>query len=115
MGARVIVLGAVARTERHAALRLAGDAVRDAGGWIDDVRFYSNLSAAVRCTVPAGGAGGLRQGMASAGIRLDPESEAALGAAADGGPPGRELACVIQIRSFHDDPDLRHQVPGVPG
>jgi hypothetical protein len=115
VGARPIVLGAVTRTERHAALRSAGDAVRDAGGWIDDARFYSNLSAAVRCTVPAGGADGLRRGLAAAGIRLDAESEAALGAAADGGPPGRELACVVQISFVHDDPDLRHPVPSVPG
>jgi hypothetical protein len=115
MPVRRIALNAVTHTGRHLAVHEAGEAVHAVGGWIDDVHFFSNLSATLRCIVPASGVLLLADRLGVAGLTLTSTGIEALALAAREEPPDQELACSLQISFVHDEPDLRRHVPSVPG
>jgi hypothetical protein len=115
MTKRRISLGAVTKTERQRAVDGVHDAVRDAGGWIDDLHFYSNISVAIRCSIPFISAARFGNDLRNLGLRFDAEGIEALewvGAESDA---AGELLCLLQITFFHDEPDLRQHILDVPG
>lgn len=105
---KLIMMTAVTRVERKQATQLVFDTVNRLGGWIDDVRLYSNLMNTIRLTLPAGAFRDLATALAEAGIEVDPP-------AAGGGDPKAERMATLQLSFVHDEPDLRREVPAVPG
>lgn len=105
---KLIMMTAVTRVERKQATQLVFDTVNRLGGWIDDVRLYSNLMNTIRLTLPAGAFRDLATALAEAGIEVDPP-------AAAGGDPKAERMATLQLSFVHDEPDLRREVPAVPG
>lgn len=104
------MLSAVTRVERNAATSLVFDTVNRLGGWIDDVRMYSNLMNTIRMTLPAGAFGGLVEALEQCGISVAaPEG---LGEVRD---PQTERLATLQLTFIHDEPDLKREVPSVPG
>lgn len=108
-------LSAVTRAERHAVINATSNAVSDVGGWIDDVNFFSNLSAALRFAIPFSGVSALGLKLLAIGLRFDTADIAALDQAAAAGPEKSELIVSLNVTFVHDDPDVRRTVPAVPG
>lgn len=106
----IIMLSAVTRVERRAATNFVFDTVNRLGGWIDDVRMYSNLMNTIRLTLPAGAFVPLIEALEAGGIAVDPPP--GLGSPPD---PARERMATLQLTFIHDEPDLKREVPAIPG
>lgn len=96
-------LSAVTRVERHRAIDELNIAVSDVGGWVDDVNFFSNLSVALRCMIPALGAVGLERELTEIGLRLDANELVALSQAGACGKS--ELLVSLNFTFVHDEPE----------
>jgi hypothetical protein len=97
-------------------LQDALSAIGDAGGWLLSHTLFSNMAATLRGEIPQSGLGTLRDSLQSAGVKLDDESLARISAAS---PPasliGTDRLVVLSITFLHNQPDLRQDVPAVPG
>jgi hypothetical protein len=109
-----LMLSGVTRANRFEVTAAIDDAVAASGGWIDGHTLLSNIATIFRFVVPAGQLHRLMERMAEAHVTMDPES-LALVAAATGRPPETEQAGSIAVTFIHDEPDLRRDVPAVPG
>ncbi|RKE85747.1 hypothetical protein [Rhizobium sp. AG855] len=107
MGAIVMMTG-VTRLERRLATQLVFDTVNRLGGWIDDTRMYSNLMNTIRLTLPAGAFPAFAEALSGAGITVDVPHDL-------GGHPEAERMATLQLTFIHDEPDLRREVPAIPG
>lgn len=107
---RILMLNAVTRRERKDATSFVFDTVNDLGGWIDDVQMYSNLMNTIRLTLAAGAYPALIAALREGGIAVDePGTDLA------GKDPADERMATLQITFIHDEPDMRRDVPAVPG
>lgn len=106
----IVMLSAVTRVERKAATSFVFDTVNRLGGWIDDTRMYSNLMNTIRLTLPAGAFAELVAVLGEAGIAVDPPE--GLDAIRD---PAAERMATLQLTFIHDEPDLKREIPAVPG
>ena len=103
-------LQGLTRVERLTALTRLEEAIGRADGWLLDFHLFSNLAAAFHLEVPARRFSQLLVALGEAGFSIDP-SEA-------GPEPGEELgdlAVTLQITFLHDEPDLRREIPAIPG
>jgi hypothetical protein len=106
----IVMLTAVTRVERKAATHLVFETVNQLGGWIDDVHMYSNLMNTIRFTLQAGAFVALIAALEKAGLALaEPQGLAAIR------DPAAETMATLQLTFIHDEPDLRRDVPSVPG
>lgn len=106
----IVILTAVTRVERKAATSFVFETVNRLGGWIDDVHMYSNLMNTIRLTLPAGAFAALTAALEDAGIAVDPPR--GLGEIRD---PALERMATLQLTFIHDEPDLRRELPPIPG
>ncbi|MDH4413774.1 MAG: hypothetical protein QE484_10725 [Rhizobium sp.] len=106
----IVMLTAVTRVERKAATSFVFDTVNRLGGWIDDVHMYSNLMNAIRLTLPAGAFAAFIEALQAGGIAVDPPE--GLGDIRD---PAVERMATLQLTFIHDEPDLKRELPAVPG
>lgn len=107
---RILMLTAVTRRERKEATSFVFDTVNALGGWIDDVQMYSNVMNTIRMTLAAGAYPALIAALRDGGIAVE---------APPADPPGiqpeAERMATLQITFIHDEPDLKREVPAVPG
>ncbi len=107
---RILMLNAVTRRERKDATSFVFDTVNGLGGWIDDVQMYSNLMNTIRLTLAAGAYPALVAALREGGIAVDePGTDPA------GTDPAAERMATLQISFIHDEPDMKREVPAVPG
>lgn len=111
---RSIHLNAVTRADRNSLVSGISDAVADAGGWIEDVNFFSNISIVLSFVISAGSGLSLVKLLESQPMRLGSDDLAKLSALSARNKI-EEVACTLQITFFHNDPDLHRHVPSVPG
>jgi hypothetical protein len=107
MGA-LVMMTAVTRVERRLATQRVFDTVNGLGGWIDDTRMFSNAMSTIRLTLPASAFPAFAEVLGEAGIVVQPPP----------GPSGNsdvERMATLQITFIHDEPDLRREVPPIPG
>ncbi len=107
---RLVMITAVTRQERRAATSFVFAAVQSLGGWIEDVQMYSNIMNTIRLVLPAGRFQALADTLSEAGISLDLPPELAQPA-----NPDAERPATLQVTFVHNDPDLRREIPSVPG
>lgn len=106
----IVMLSAVTRVERKAATSFVFDTVNRLGGWIDDTRMYPNLMNTIRLTLPAGAFAELVKVLSEAGIAVDPPE--GLSEIRD---PAAERMATLQLTFIHEEPDLKREIPAVPG
>jgi hypothetical protein len=105
----IVMMTAVTRVERRLATQQVFDTVNRLGGWIDDTKMYSNLMYAIRLTLPAGAFRAFADALGEAGIMVElPQQDIS-------GDPAAERMATLQLSFVHDEPDLRREVPAVPG
>lgn len=106
--AGLMMMTAVTRIERRLATQHVFDTVNRLGGWIDDVKMYSNLMNTIRLTLPAGAFTELAASLGDLGIVMEQPQ-------VPGGKPNAERMGTLALTFIHDEPDLRREVPAVPG
>ena len=106
----IIMLSGVTRVERNVATSLVFEAVNRLGGWIDDLHMYSNLMNTIRFTLPAGAFVDLVTALEAAGIAVEPVE--GLGEIRN---PATERMATLQLSFIHDEPDLKRDIPSIPG
>lgn len=117
----ILMLQALTRTERHEATSAVFDTVNALGGYIDDMQMYSNIMNTIRLTLPENRFAALIETLREHGIHVDPPTDlpdrtdnvdADTGADADAGP---ERMATLQLTFIHNEPDLRREIPPIPG
>lgn len=106
---RLIMLSAVTRMPRHEATSLVFDTLNRLGGWVDDVRMYSNIMNTIRFTLPGEALPALVAALGDSHIAIDQDGMPTAC------PPGKDISGSLQITFIHDEPDLRRAIPAVPG
>lgn len=102
---RFLRLEAVVHTERHAALKTAGDAIAAAGGWIEDHNLLSDVMATIAFVIPANRAEVLARSLAEAGFILDRP------AAGDWTESEQDLSGQLTMLFSKGGGDLTHERP----
>lgn len=108
----LLLLTAATSRERNAATGFAFDSIHRLGGWVEDVHFYSNMMTMIRFILKGGQLGALIDLLASEGILVDPGS---ISAEVSMALQDTERACSLQISFLHKEPDLKREVPAIPG
>lgn len=116
MRPRIIMLTGVTHANRHQVTADINDAVVASGGWVADHTFFSNIATNFRLVLEPQGLARFRDLVIKAGVHLDEESDARLSdlIAHEKGLP-EELPASLNVTFIHDEPDLRREVPAVPG
>lgn len=116
MRPRIVMLTGATHANRHQVTAEINDAVVAAGGWVADHTFFSNIATNFRMVLPPQGLSRFRELVVAAGVHLDAESEKAIGdlIANKKGLP-EEIPASLNVTFIHDEPDLRREVPAVPG
>jgi hypothetical protein len=116
MRPRRLVLSALSRRDRRAVVSDVNDAIQDRGGWVDNHTAFSNIAIALMFTLPEGAIRPFVEDLIHLGVSLDQDSlEAALGSEPTEGRGERDQGCALNITFIHDEPDLRRDIPAVPG
>lgn len=115
-------LNGLTRENRHHSISLLRDAIINSGGWITDFHLFSNAAICINFELPRRHAGKFYSTLKATGLRLSAESVTALEACRrvseeTGAEPVDEtdLSGTLQVTFIHDDPDLRIEVPPIPG
>lgn len=103
---------AVTHADRIGAVDAMNAAITSVRGWVEDFNFFSNISVAVRCVVPAGNFPEFKAALRSIGFKFDANS---LEVDGDRGADADELTVAINVTFVHDKPDLRRTIPPIPG
>ncbi|HWU65011.1 MAG TPA: hypothetical protein VN112_23570 [Ensifer sp.] len=116
MRPRIIMLTGITHANRHQVTAEINDAVVSAGGWVTDHTFFSNIATNFRMVLAPQGLARFRELVVKAGVHLDDESETTLVdlMSNEKGLP-EELPASLNVTFIHDEPDLRREVPAVPG
>ena len=110
-------LQGLTRVDRLTAMTRLEEAIGQANGWLLDFHLFSNLAAAFHLEIPPHRLPQLLVALAEAGFSIDvPE---AAGDSSDSPSAGLEVAdeipVTLQITFLHDEPDLRREIPPIPG
>jgi hypothetical protein len=115
-------LSGITRDDRHEMISRVQRAFAESNGSIIDFKMFSNVSLNILFEVPARRIGELSAALPATGLRLSAESRELLadwhkrfGEDAEGASGQTEIAGSLQITFLHNEPDLRLEVPPIPG
>lgn len=121
MSRALLRLNAITRRDRHEMIARATDAVLKGGGFVVDFHMFSNRSVCLNIEVAAGKLGRLKEALEETGLGLTDESRARLAQGSaraeqlSAEEAASEVAGTLEITFIHDEPDLRIEVPPIPG
>ena len=91
------------------------------GAWVVDVKLFSNMSVCFNFEIPIGRTEQLREALAATDLHLTGESNDSFAgfrerqeSAAENSQP-TDIAGTLQITFIHSEPDLKIEVPRIPG
>lgn len=114
-------LSGATRANRHEMIARVREAILGAGGFVLDFHLFSNVAISLSFEVAAANVGKLHSSLKETGLRLSDESEELLARCRDewvkldGAAGAATIAGALQITFIHDEPDLRIEVPPIPG
>jgi hypothetical protein len=117
MPAPLVQLCYVTRSERRAVIGRSSNTIAESGGSILDSRFFSNLSVSLLIEIQRSGLVLLADRLKKIGLvpALDTDQKMDRLVEAAKTAPQEIVSATVQITFVHDDPDLSHEVPAVPG
>lgn len=92
----------------------ARDAITESGGWILDAKLFSNVSINLSFEIPANRIRSLRDALELIELHLSTSSVESIAQHRADEPSG-DIAGSLHITFINDEPDLRIQVPAIPG
>jgi hypothetical protein len=101
------------RSNRDEVIARARTAITDSGGWILDAKLFSNVSINLRFEIPASRIQSLLDALELIELHLSTSSVESIAHRSD--EPSGDIAGSLQITFIHNEPDLRIQVPAIPG
>lgn len=106
------LLSAITKQERNAFTTFVLDSISNLGGWVDDVHMYANIMTTIRFTIAENKILPFLEVLATkeATVQLVRGELNVLENA-----NSSERSGSIQITFVHNDPDLKRDVPAVPG
>ena len=111
-----LMISGVTKAERHNVTSEVNNAVSAAGGWIIDHTLFSNIAITLRFSLPSQRLDEWRRRVVAAGVRLDEDSLAKVRALMEkAAPRPADLTVSFNVTFIHDEPDLRREIPAVPG
>lgn len=110
-------LNASTRADRQQMIAALREAITTSGGWITDFKLFSNLSICLNFEIAASHMADLQAALTRPDLSLSDESEQRLAAwrNAAAGAADRDVRGTLQVTFIHSEPDLRLEVPAVPG
>ena len=108
------------RLDRHLTISRAKEALQSCGS-ILDLHIFSNLSICLRFELPVGKIDRLHDSLHETGLKLSEESERLFASCRRGleqldeEAKASEVTGTLEITFIHDEPDLRIEVPPIPG
>ena len=102
------------RADREETISRARSAITDSGGWILDAKLFSNLSINLSFEIPAGRIRSLLDALGLIELYLSTSSLESIAQRLSDKNSG-DIAGSLQMTFIHDEPDLRIQVPAIPG
>ena len=118
MPPRFLRINGLTAAERHRTIAALRDAVNGSGGWVTDFKFFSNHSVCINFEIPARHVTALSASLAALDLRLSEASAASIDSfdAGDETPAAEsEVMGTLQVSFIHNDPDLRVELPPIPG
>lgn len=88
------------------------------GAWIVDVKLFSNVSVCFNFEVPTSQVKRLRDALTATDLHFTTDSAASFASAVDrksADSQAADTAGSLQITFVHNEPDLRIEVPQIPG
>jgi hypothetical protein len=111
-----LMLAGVTRVNRHAAMADINDAVLRANGWVAGHTLFSNIATTFQIALPPARYVPFCSELEAMGIALDDESRTAVAALdADSRTADAVIQASLNITFIHNEPDLRRDIPSVPG
>lgn len=91
------------------------EAINQSGAWIADFHQYSNIALCINFQIPSTHLPQLAAALNETGLHLSQESLDQLIPSNPLPHPDEEHTGTLQITFIHNDPDLRREIPAVPG
>jgi len=101
-------INAITRADRHQTIRLVEEAIASIGGWLLGFSMFSNISICFNIEIKTRDIDRLLTALQDIELKLTAEPPAP-------DDPDSILGGTIQITFIHNEPDLRIEVPAVPG
>lgn len=108
-----LMLEGISKRDRHQVIADIGAAVTSADGWVVNHTLFSNIAAAFQLSLPAGKLADFRAKLEAASVRLDAESLSRLEETTS--PEDVDIFVSLALTFIHNEPDLRREIPAVPG
>ena len=105
----------VTKIDRHKLIEDVRNAIFVLDGWIEDFRFFSNISAMISAVLPSRNANRFAAMLADIGLILPAETIESLAREATTCIVDSEFLCALNVNFIHGDGDLRIPTPAVPG
>jgi hypothetical protein len=102
-------------SERHATLLKGRAQLASAGAWITDFRQFSNVSVCIGFEIDGQFVSTIESSLEKAGIAISRSSLAELRQSATTARASTIVNGTVQITFFHSEPDLKTEIPAVPG
>ncbi|HET6512038.1 MAG TPA: hypothetical protein VFH43_07600 [Candidatus Kapabacteria bacterium] len=100
-------INATTDRERYGITKEIQDALTRNGGYVLDSHLYSNISTVLNIEIPGTAIDELLNELEALGMRIKCERPR--------GESDQDVRGTLQITFVHNDPDIRHEVPMVPG
>ncbi|MGI9502168.1 MAG: hypothetical protein ACR2RE_03815 [Geminicoccaceae bacterium] len=116
MRQQLLMISGVTAAERYQATTDVNDAISAAGGWVVDHTSFSNVAITIRFSLPSQRLDELRDRVIAARIKLDDDSLTRIRTMGEQHLlEPKDLTATLNITFIHDEPDLRREIPAVPG
>jgi len=114
-------INALTRADRHRTIPALRDAVNGSGGWITDFKFFSNTAVCLNFEMPLRHVTRFSSAVKALHLSLSEQSARALedchrlAERAGAESAEAEVRGALQVTFIHDEPDLRIELPPIPG
>jgi hypothetical protein len=121
MTQKFLRLNGITRHDRHEMISRVKEAILQGGGFIIDFHMFSNISICLNFEISVGKIEKLSDALKATGLQLSRESEELLAGCSQPTKQlaeearASEVAGTLAITFIHNEPDLRIEVPPVPG
>ncbi len=111
-----LMMSGVTKADRHQVTVDVNDAISAAGGWVVDHTLFSNIAITIQFSLPSLSLNDFRNSVVAANVKLDDDSIARIKSmVGKHAPKPLDIAASLNITFIHNEPDLRREVPAVPG